>query len=177
MDPSWDALDDFVRVYTETMHRVNANAYYFFGDDHFLRTKEEMGNVFHLATVRIDGTVACAGLFSEICGIVQFHLSGTGDEFVRMYPSKIMLDFVRNWAKERGNKVFHLGGGYGGVADSLFDFKAGFSKLRKPFCTWRVVVDQVAYDQLVEQREDTAEAEQPDEFFPAYRRPRAVHTA
>ena len=41
--------------------------------------------------------------------------------------------------KDRGNAIFHLGGGVGGAKDSLFSYKAGFSSGRHPFHTWRVV--------------------------------------
>ena len=54
--------------------------------------------------------------------------------------------------KARGNRVMHLGGGLGGAHDSLFDFKAGFSKDRQPFRTWRVVVDPVRYAELSQAR-------------------------
>ena len=60
----------------------------------------------------------------------------------------LMLHFVRGFMKARGNRVMHLGGGLGGAHDSLFDFKAGFSKDRQPFRTWRVVVDPVRYAEL-----------------------------
>ncbi len=174
MDTNWDSLPDFVDLYAETMERVNANPYYFFPRTYFDRLKADLNNVLHLATVHIDGELACAGLFAEQCGIVQYHLSGTADRYVKHYPSKLMLDFVRHWAKQRGNAVFHLGGGFGGSADSLFNFKAGFSHLRKPFFTWRVVTDDIAYAQLARQWEDMADSCTADDlngFFPAYRKP------
>ena len=169
----WKDFDEFFRAYTETMHRVGATEHYFFSREYFAELREAIGEVLHLAICHNDGQVTCGGIFSEVCGIVQYHLSGTMEEFHRQYPTKVMLDSVRTWAKERGNRTMHLGGGYGGTEDSLFLFKAGFSHLRAPFYTWRLISDSENYQRLCQQWEartgKTASA--PEGFFPAYRAP------
>jgi hypothetical protein len=173
IDPQWNDLDDFLRVYTETMRRVGAKDCYFFSRDYFSELRRCQPGAFHLCTVRIGGDVACAGIFSERCGIVQFHLSGTSEQHLKRYPSKIMLDHVRRWAKERGNRLFHLGGGLGAGEDSLFLFKAGFSHLRADFHTWRVVIQEEAYQRRLRWWETSTgtTADPPDGYFPAYRKP------
>ena len=77
------------------------------------------------------------------------------------------------WAKERGNRLMHLGGGVAGAQDKLFDFKTGFSKLRSPFYTWRLVSDPEVYARLCQKWELATgkTANPPDLFFPAYRAP------
>jgi hypothetical protein len=83
-----------------------------------------------------------------------------------------MIDAIRQWAKQRGNRVYHLGGGLGGSKDSLYEFKAAFSKLRADFYTWRAVVNPDAYHNLVAQWEQRsgAQADETDSYFPAYRK-------
>ena len=171
IDVDWAGMDDFYHAYTETMRRVGASDSYFFSRNYCRRLRESLQKYLHLFIVRIDGSIAAAGIFSELGGIVQYHLSGTFDGFVRQYPTKIMLDFVRRWAKERGNHYFHLGGGIGAAEDSLFRFKAGFSKLRAPFYTWRVVVDEEAYGLCLGQWEAWQGHPAPcrEAYFPAYR--------
>jgi len=71
---------------------------------------------------------------------VQYHLSATPDGEVRSGGAKVILDEVTKWARERGSRWLHLGGGLGGSEDDpLFRFKAGFSKIRLPFkvARWR----------------------------------------
>ena len=46
----------------------------------------------------------------------------------------------------------HLGGGVGSVQDSLFHFKAGFSKIRNDFLTWQFIVQPAVYDLLVNEK-------------------------
>jgi spermidine synthase len=80
-----------------------------------------------------------------------------------------MMHFVRSWAKERGNKILHLGGGVGGVADSLLQFKRGFSPLRNTFVTLRAVIEKQEYDRLVAARGPHLDLGVLTDFFPAYR--------
>jgi hypothetical protein len=171
LDDAWTHEADFVRIYRETMTRRGASPYYMFGRDYVRALRAALGPRLHLCVVEIDGVVAAAGLFAETCGIVQYHLSGTDDAFARERPTKLMLHYVRGVMKERNNRVMHLGGGLGAAADSLFKFKAGFSKQRQPFETWRVVVDADRYADLVRARDSTAEPTDARGFFPAYRRP------
>ena len=125
MQSDWRDFDEFYRAYTETMRRVGASQHYFFPREYFARLREAIGDVLHLAICFKDGAVACGGIFSEVCGLVQFHLSGTTDEFYSQFPTKLMLDSVRTWAKERGNKTLHLGGGYGGTEDLVIRIQSG----------------------------------------------------
>jgi hypothetical protein len=173
IDSEWLEFDSFCEIYLETMGRVGADPMYFFSREYFLGLRRALGNRLHLCVVRIQGEVACAGLFTEVCGVVQYHLSGTRERFVSSFPTKIMLDFVRSWAKERGNRIFHLGGGVGGHQDSLFNFKSGFSKLRSPFYTWRIIIDETNYGRLKESWASRSGRlpDGPEGFFPAYRKP------
>jgi len=171
--PDWEDFDEFFRAYTENMRRVGASEHYFFSPEYFTQLREAIGEVLHLAICKKDGNVACGAIFSEVSGVVQYHLSGTTEEYHSQYPTKVMLDSARTWAKERGNQVMHLGGGYGGSEDSLFQFKAGFSHLRSPFYTWRLVSDPETYHELCRQWEARTgkTASGTEGFFPAYRAP------
>ncbi len=172
MDEHWSRLDQFFDLYTDTMRRVNAHPDYFFSREYFHQLKDALGDKLHLGIVRIGNELVCAGLFSEVCGIVQFHLAGRREETTSPAPMKLLTHFVRCWAKGRGNRVFHLGGGLGARRDSLFFFKSGFSNACGEFLTWRAVVDADAYQALVASRSPTAgsQDEAADGFFPAYRR-------
>ncbi|MHC0062272.1 GNAT family N-acetyltransferase [Nostoc sp. UIC 10890] len=167
-----DYLDDFIDVYTQTMERVEAKKDFYFDYKYFL-SLANLNNNIHLCIVELDNQIACAGIFTECCGIVQYHLGGTKNEFLKQAPSKLMFDYVRFWSKERGNKVLHLGGGLGAAKDSLYKFKAGFSKQRHPFLTLRLITDEEKYIDLVELRAKSLKTDPEtlleSKFFPAYR--------
>ena len=169
MDEEWLHLDAFKRLYRETMGRRSAASFYFFDDTYFDGLREALGDRMHLCVVEKDGIVAAAGLYAETCGIVQYHLSGTSDEALSVQPTKLMMHFVRGWAKERGNHVMNLGGGVGGGNDSLLQFKLGFSPLRRTFSTLRMVIDEPAYKRLVATRDPLLDPGAHGGFFPQYR--------
>lgn len=175
-DTQWNHLDGFCKVYTETMRRVGATEFYFFDRGYFLRLRDELPGNMHLLVVRSGNEVASAGIFSETCGIVQYHLSGTGQEFLQSASSHLLLHFAREWAKARGNELYHLGGGVGATKDSLFQFKAGYSKMRSRFNTWRLIIDSEAYRELLALRQiGVAGGEHASgDFFPEYRKYAAV---
>jgi len=167
----WDRLDDFVRIYEQTMRYRSADAFYFFDRAYYEDLRRSLGDHLHLSIVQApDGAAAAAGLFSRIDGLVQFHLSGTSEDYRRTGPAKMMLVHMRDWAKVGGARILHLGGGVGCREDSLAFFKQGFSKLRGRFHTFRMVLDPALYQRLLGRRglvPPSAESA----FFPAYRCP------
>ena len=96
----------------------------------------------------MSATASLGGnLFFSYAGLMHTHLQATrdGDTF---YADKLLYDEVRRWGQDHGNTVYHLGGGLGGQADSLFRYKAAFAAGRQPFHTWRVVTDPGAFEKL-----------------------------
>jgi len=176
IDTHWRHFDDFERIYSETMVRRDANSFYFFPRIYFERLKALLGDKLQLCIVRMEGQIAAVGLVTESGGVLQGYLNGTRAEFVRKSPTLLLYEGVRRWAKERGNRIFHLGSGVGGKRDSLFEFKARFSKLRHPFYTWRLVVNESAYQAVVKQWETATGLPSGAEtgFFPIYRRPASM---
>jgi hypothetical protein len=169
MDEDWQHLESFKHLYGATMARRSAAPFYFFKETYFDRLRDALGESLHLCVVEKDGAIAAAGLFVETDGIVQYHLSGTGDAFTMVQPTKLMMHFVRGWAKARGNEVLHLGGGVGGQSDSLLQFKVGFSPLRHTFATLRIVIDEQEYGRLVAARDACLDPRARNGFFPLYR--------
>jgi FemAB family len=167
-------LQEFNDIYQETMRRVSANAtYYSFDYDYYRKMWDCLGDQLHLCIVEYENEIASVGLYTEVGGIVQSTLGGTRDKFVELSPSSLETDYVRYWAIDRGNEFLHLGGGVGGARDSVYDFKAGFSKLNHNFYTMRLIIDQEKYDGLVQKRakhlDTTVAALVSSNFFPAYR--------
>jgi CelD/BcsL family acetyltransferase involved in cellulose biosynthesis len=172
MDETWEHFDAFVAIYHQTMQRLGAQDVYFFSQEYFTSLRTVLGDHVHLSVVEIGGELAGAGLVTEMSGIVQNHLSGTRQEFMASSPEKLRVDFLRGWAKARGNRRFHLGGGLGGRPDALFQFKAGFSACRHAFWTWRLVADPWVYRRAVATWQDLhgVPADDVTGFFPAYRK-------
>lgn len=155
---------EFVDIYYENMKRLDADEYYFFSKEYFLNFMEISDFDTDILLVKhLDSNTYIAGsMFVKTKNIVQYHLSGTRTEHLRLKPSKLFLDEMRLQATEQGYKVFNLGGGLGSEQDSLFEFKASFSKDFRTFNIWKYIVNQAAYDNLSKDKDET-------NFFPKYR--------
>jgi hypothetical protein len=167
---AWEYFEDFQRLYAATMARLSAKASYHYSAEYFDQMKRRLSNVLHLGVVLTPTqTVAAAALFTECSGIVQYSLSASDEGLSRKSPTKLLIAAARSWAKSRGNKWLHLGGGLGSDRDRLFQFKAGFSDFVMPFAISQFVFDQCKYDALVARATTIATAPTSSPYFPAYR--------
>ncbi len=171
IDTTWERLEQFKRVYDDTMARLGAGAFYLFDDFYYEELRRVLGDRLRLVTVTVDGELAGGCMITEMDGIVQYHLAGTADGYADKHPSKLAIHYARSWAKGRGDRWFHLGGGRGGAEDALLHFKAGFSKLRRDFHTFRAVLNAERYAELCREHDPLADPTLITDFFPLYRRP------
>ncbi len=162
-----EELSVFIDIYYENMNRVKARKYYFFNKEYFSKifTSSHFKTEILLAKDRKSGITIAGCLFVTTNSIVQYHLSGTKTDFLHLSPTKVLIDEMRIIATKRGMTYFNLGGGVGSDSNnSLFHFKSLFSKDFKDFKLWELVVNQKAYDKLVETRKNSNTS-----FFPRYR--------
>ncbi|TJY33436.1 peptidoglycan bridge formation glycyltransferase FemA/FemB family protein [Pontimicrobium aquaticum] len=143
-------IHEFIDIYYENMTRLNAKKEYFFERSYFFNFLGQTDfNTDILLVEEIESKKIIAGsMFVKTNGFVQFHLSGTRTDFLRLKPSKLFLDEMRIEASNNGYKYFNLGGGLGSKEDSLFEFKSSFSKDFRIFKVWKHIVNQKIYDNL-----------------------------
>ncbi len=166
----WEYFEDFRRLYAATMVRLSAKATYRYSGEYFHEMRRRLGSMLHLGVVLSPAkTVAAAALFTECSGIVQYSLSASDEGLRKKSPTKLLIAAARAWAKSRGNKWLHLGGGLGSQRDDLFQFKAGFSDFIMPFATSEFVFDPHKYDAMVLKAEAVAGALASASYFPTYR--------
>jgi hypothetical protein len=172
IDESWQSLDEFITIYAATMDRLGAAAHWRLPRDYISDLRSIVGARVHLCVVELDGTLAAAALLTEVDGIVEYHLSGTSPDHVAASPTKLLIDQTSRWARERGDRVFHLAGSLR-RNDPLIHFKRGFSPLHDPVYTWHLITDPGTYRRLVARRNQLAGPAETrgGGYFPAYRRP------
>lgn len=170
VDDRLEHLGTFMEIYNENMRRVSATPDYFFPADYFQTILADPAHA-RLMLLTKDDRVVCGSIFLVCNEIVQFHLSGTSQEYLTGSPIKLLLFEAARWGREQGRRVLHLGGGLGSKEDSLFKFKARFSDRRHDFRVWRWVIDPARYADLCSCRTAWDAAGQETDYFPAYRRP------
>ncbi len=162
-----EEIDCFISIYKATMDNLGASERYYFSREYFhsfIKNKEFEAK---LLLAKFQGKIVAGAIFTIVSQIMQYHLAGTKEDFVRQAPMKLILDEARLLANDLNLQYLHLGGGVGGGDnDSLFRFKSGFSKNFHQFSIWKMIVDPEKYDLLV--REKGLENSD-DTFFPLYR--------
>jgi hypothetical protein len=159
-------IDAFVTIYLETMDRVGAANAYFFDSDYFYDFLNNSCFKTKLLIVKKEGEIVAGGIFSITNKIMQYHLSGTTEKYLRVTPMKLILDEARIIGSALGLDFLHLGGGVGGSdEDSLFAFKSSFSNYSCQYKIWQLIVDKEKYNDLVEKLNVPSD----EKFFPLYR--------
>ncbi|GAA4278926.1 GNAT family N-acetyltransferase [Aquimarina mytili] len=165
---SKEDISAFIKLYYENMDRVNAKKNYYFTEeyfDYFINSDDFQTDVL-LATYNETNEIISAAMMVKTNDIVQYHISGTRNDYLYLTPIRILIDEMRINATSKKYKYFNLGGGLGASEDSLFRFKSSFSKDYKVFKVWKYIVNQEIYDQLTEQY---ATLDNETDFFPLYR--------
>lgn len=165
--PQWvtddKSIAEFHGIYCETMQRLNAAPFYYFSFDYF---KDFLNNAMfqaRLMVVKVDDVVVAGAIFTQMNGIMQYHLSGLGEAYTKSNMMKLIIDEARHWGAAQKLKVLHLGGGLAGRDDdSLFLFKSSFSKEYHQFAIWKYVVNPYVYASLAKNKPKSS-------FFPLYR--------
>lgn len=159
----------FIKIYNENMIRVNAKKNYFFSEDYFfnLINSKDFITEIYLAIENKSKKIIAGAMFFEKNNIVQYHLSGTKNDYLHLMPTKLLIDEMRLYATDNGFKIFNLGGGLAASGeDSLFKFKSSFSDDYYPFFLWKHIVDENAYNEVCKNKKllnvDSS-------YFPLYR--------
>ena len=164
---SQKSIDDFKSIYKKNMINLNANSYYFFDNSYYselLNSDEFEARIYN---VWYDKLKVCSGLFIYKDDIVQYHLSGTLKNFKKSSPTLMLIDQARRDAAKLKFKYLHLGGGFGGQKDGLFNFKYGFSKKSIKFYFFKIITNINAYKKLSNLSASMPLTDQG--YFPLYR--------
>ena len=159
-----------IELYYQNMLRVNATKKYYFDINYFFTLINSEGfetDVIHAVLNETGEIVSSAIMVKTNNKIVQYHVSGTIEDYLELSPMRFLIDKMRIMAANQGYEFFNLGGGLGNKKDSLFQFKSTFSKDFKDFRIWKLICNQKIYDELVIEKKVNLEAE--EGFFPSYR--------
>jgi hypothetical protein len=174
-DPAGERIDDFIRVYYETMERRSASRYFFIPKERFQRLASTLGNsdgTMYLHVHQGNEVVASELLLLSNDAMYAF-LSASCESAFASRPNDFMRHEAITWGHKHGYKWYVLGGGIT-PGDGIYRFKQAFDPGSVlPFRVRKVVHDTEAYEMLVKVRADHEERKgrvwepEPD-YFPAF---------
>lgn len=166
---SQEDFEAFKTLYFNNMKRIKAKNKYFFSDDYFdkFNNSNDFKTEILLAICNETKQTIAGCMFIKTNCIVQYHLSGSDEDFMHLNGSKFLIDHMRVKATEEGYRYFNLGGGFGANEnDSLFRFKSSFSDEYHPFFIWKLITNERIYDEICKERKIF---DKTTSFFPLYR--------
>ncbi len=145
VDRSPGHLKEFARMYRSTMSRIEADGFYIFSDEYFDNMRNLKENIF-LGLVYLKDKMIAGAVFFKYGIFGHYHLAGSDDTYSTYSPNNFLIYKTAIHLKELGVGIFHLGGGSDkDPKNSLFKFKARFSKNRLPFNIGKIVINKNMY--------------------------------
>jgi CelD/BcsL family acetyltransferase involved in cellulose biosynthesis len=172
-DDAFTDLDTFLAVYSSTMTRRNAAAWYRFDRQFFATIATELRGSYSVFSTRdADGAVVSVELVLRSERFLYSFLGGTVAEAFPLAPNDLLKHTVIEHGRESGLEGFVLGGG-ATAGDGILRYKRSFCPEGVvPFRTAQLIPDGDRYARLVAQRRSWAPGpEDGSGFFPAYRTP------
>jgi hypothetical protein len=161
------SLDEFIALYEQTMRRKGAADFYLFPAAYWRALRGPLGRCLVRVEVRRGVELHASLLLFATWPWIHYHLSASSDEGRTTWATHLALFAAARWGQERGYERLHLGGGFGGREDSLFEFKRRFCPNGLAVSAiGKAVHDTVRYRKL-SGSDPTALLS----YFPAYRDP------
>ena len=143
-----DDYDTFYEIYKETMDKVGAESFYYLDREFFEEMKKD--DHYHLLVCVSNEEIIAAAVFMGYGDYFHYHFAGSRKESLSLSPNNILLWEAIKFAKEHGYKKMHLGGGLtDSEEDSLFRFKARYSRIYRDFYIGKRVHNEVVYRKLI----------------------------
>ena len=168
-------LDAFHEIYTHTMERRGASAFYRFPRDFFARLAGLLKGRIAFVHALLGGRVVSSELSLVSASHVYSFLGGTDASAYKLYPNELVKDATAAWAATAGKAAYVLGGGKE-QDDGILRHKRVFAPPEGivPFRTAWLMHDEAAYHALARRRdaEEVAAGRRwvpRPEFFPVYR--------
>jgi hypothetical protein len=148
-DNEFQYFPDFIKLYNSTMKRLSADDFYFFPEDYYARFKNALKEKSFLGVVKLGDEIVASAMFLYTKVYGHYHLAGSNLDGTKLGANNFMLWNVAKKMSELGVKEFHLGGGTdGNPENSLFKFKASFSKNEKQFSIGKLIINQEIYSKV-----------------------------
>jgi len=162
-----EIFETFREVYNGTMQKDKAGDYYYFNKAFYESICNDLSENAQVFYAIHDEKIIAASIMLSANGKMNYHLSGSLQEYSSFAPTNLLLYKAALWAQANGCKTLYLGGGLGGHEDSLFKFKKSFFRNDdlSHFFIGEKIINVEKYDELVRMRGYLFDGG----YFPKYR--------
>lgn len=170
IDEYGETLNEFIKIYYETMDRNNANSQYYFSEDYFKHIVDKLSGSYMIINAIKDEKVISSELILLSNKSMYSFLGGTKSEYFDYRPNDLLKYEAILWGKKKGINYYVLGGGYK-REDGIYKYKLAF----EPNGTYiykvgKRILNQNMYDIICDEKLKEKTNEEIDKnYFPLYR--------
>ncbi len=175
-DLNFILIDEFCRLYYQTMDKNNALNYYYFDRQFFQNMIDLLQKNITLFHALLKDKIIASLIVLYVNNFAHAHLACSDEDYLNLAPCNRLFYEVALWAKKEGFKFFFLGGGKTPQPDdNLFRFKKRFSNKFLDFYIGKKIHNKEIYE-LLSQKKLQYEYERKnninnnENFFPIYNR-------
>lgn len=152
VDFEFKFLSDFIKIYNETMDKLNASNFYYFKESYFIKIKESLKNKAFLTLLFKDGNIVAGFLIFINNNIASYHLSASSSNYLKLYPNQFLMYKTSKYLLDTLNiKFFNLGGGNNeDENNTLLRYKKRFSDNIHTFYIGKIIINEDIYKELNE---------------------------
>jgi len=144
-------IEEFIKLYYQTMDYTNADKYYYFNKEYFYQLFRALKGKVKLARI-IKDDITYSTVFFFIGGkILHLYLMGRNFGYPKVPATNLLYTRIAEWAKGQGVMLLNIGGGItNSENDPLFKFKKNFSKQTRLFYIGKRIHQKAIYQQIVD---------------------------
>jgi serine/alanine adding enzyme len=162
-------VDDFYRIYIQTMDRNQASRKYYFPLHYFMDFFQLMPQHARFALALFQDKIVAGTLFLHDDDSIYSYLGGADHAFQRVRPTNAIIYETIRWGQSLGKRRLILGAGYK-PDDGIFRFKSSFSPLAAKFHVYKRIHLPREYEILCKAWSEYYRRDLDlDGYFPAYR--------
>lgn len=175
IDTEGEFVDDFVRIYTETMERRDSADWYRFERPFFEGIHAALPGQFAYVYAQHEGRLVSADLLLFGSEDGYYFLGGTEAAAFGVRPNDLVKVESMKWLRSQGRRRYVLGGGVT-AEDSLERYKRGFALDGAfDYFTGERILSPGRYEALLSAHrrrlaDNGLDFDETSDFFPAYRR-------
>jgi len=165
-DGKGERLDEFLKIYYETMDRRNAGELYYFERSFFEGILRTLSGHYCFVLIGYEGkAISTELILLGDSGIMHSFLGGTSREYYDLRPNDLLKYRAIEWGKERGYHTYLLGGGPS-PQDGVYKYKRSFAPNGvHEFYLGKKIWNREVYDKLSVHNK----APEDSSYFPLYR--------
>lgn len=147
-----ECIDDFIKIYHDTMDRVKSIPYLYFNKKYFENLIKNIKSAFIFVYFDEIPVACCIIMYNDI--YVNAHLGGSLTKYKLYSPLSILYQEMIKFGNENKCKYFHAGGGNSNKEDDpLLMYKLSFSKTTADFFIGKRILNRKIYNEVIKQWE------------------------